>query len=591
MSVDLIKTDVLVIGGGGAGFRAAIGAREKGMRALLVSKGPLARCGATPMAGADFTADGGTLHSLGMGGDPNDTVEKIFNDIVTQGFFLNNQKLLEQYVGNAPERLRELLEWKLKITGTAERAVYTNGLLLMDVLLRKARESGVEMLEDVMILDLVAVDGRVSGAVGLNVRSGEFVNLQARAVVIATGGWHKAFRPNTGMRDLSGEGIAMALRAGAEAGNLEFITFCCNVFLYPPVWAGSIAPYIIGLSCGGRLTNDRGEDFLDKYDPYVVEYGNHTEWNKCFVSYATAVEVRSGRGSPHGGVHFSRGDVPWSTIEAFAADFFPDWQYKSLDLTEFGRKLKEDEPVDVGAAVEYFDGGIVVNERYETSIEGLFAAGECALGPFGANRVFSAITEILVHGADAGRNAGVYAKKTESLRPDIRRIKALHQRAEKYLKRTGHYAAAAVRRNVQEMAHEKLGPVRNGKELNSFILFLDDIKTATLPFLAAGSKSRIYNKEWIDAIELENMVLLHEASARCALKRTESRGVHFREDFPETDNDRWLKEQIAAQNNGNIAIKERPVTYTSMTPPGGKTDYLNMFRTLMQMRSDIGGVH
>ena len=148
MADKTIQTDVLVVGGGGAGFRAAIGAREAGAKALMLSKGPFARCGATPMAGADFTLDGRSLSKLGFPGAPDDTEEKFFNDIVTQGYYLNNQKLVEQYIRKAPERLKELLDWGLKVLFSEERAIFTSGLGLMDALLKQARTAGVDLLED-----------------------------------------------------------------------------------------------------------------------------------------------------------------------------------------------------------------------------------------------------------------------------------------------------------------------------------------------------------------------------------------------------------------------------------------------------------
>ena len=161
------------------------------------------------------------------------------------------------------------------------------------------------------------------------------------------------------------------------------------------------------------MTNSHNETFLDKYDPFVVEKGTTMEWNKGFVSYATAVEVRAGKGSPHGGVYYGLGKTPWTSFEERALAYFPNWKYKALDLADLGRKLKDGEKVEVCAAAEYFDGGIVVNERFETSVAGLYAAGECALGPFGANRVCSAITEMLVQGADAGWNGAAYASQSQ----------------------------------------------------------------------------------------------------------------------------------------------------------------------------------
>jgi succinate dehydrogenase/fumarate reductase flavoprotein subunit len=586
-----IQTDVLVVGGGGAGFRAAIGAREAGAKALMLSKGPFARCGATPMAGADFTLDGRSLSKLGFPGAPDDTEEKFFNDIVTQGYYLNNQKLVEQYIRKAPERLKELLDWGLKVLFSEERAIFTSGLGLMDALLKQAGTAGVDLLEDTMLLDLVAHDGKIAGGLGFDIRAGEFIQIKAKAVVMATGGWHKAFWPNTGMRDLSGEGIAMAHRIGAAIGNMEFITFCCNVLLFPPVWRGSIATYITGLLCGGELTNRQGEKFLEKYDPYVVDKGTTMEWNKGFISYATAKEVREGKASPHGGVFYGLGRVPWESFERNAAPIFPNWKYKALDLSEMAATLKDGGTVEVGPAVEYFDGGIVVNEKFETNVPGLYAAGECTLGPFGANRVCSAITEMLVHGADAGQNAGAYAKRSGAFALPAEAFKSLEESEQLPLLKKDGLRVTEVRRRVQETAHKRLGPIRNEKELTDFLGFLAKVQKDELPNLATASKSRVYNKEWMDAIELKNMVHLLKAAALSALNRTESRGVHYREDYPFTDNDNWLQESRVSLEQGSWKVSRRPAVITALTPPKDKAPFLEMMKKMMQARSNIGGHH
>ncbi len=495
---------------------------------------------------------------MGFAGAPDDSEEKVFNDILTQGFFLNNQKLVEQYVRQAPHRLKELIDWGLKIILSEERAIFTSGLGLMDVLLRRARKVGVDLLEDVMLIDLVVERGTVTGALALDVRSGEFIHLSAKAVVMATGGWHKGFWPNTGMRDLSGEGMVIAHRAGAELGNMEFITFCCNVLLEPPNAMGSLATYIIGMLAGHELTNNRGETFLDRYDPYTVGVAVGMEWNKSFVSYATATEVREGRGFSRGGIHFRRGEVPWEKYSLFCAGLFPKWKYKSLDMTEVGRRFEANEPLEVGAVVEYFDGGIVVDERFATAVPGLFAAGECTMGLFGANRVFSAITEMLVQGADAGANAAEYARSAEVPAPDRDSLAEKQRRAEQPLERKGGLRPAALRRRMQEMAQSHLGPVRIGEELEDFLAELRRVRAEELPRLGATATGRPYNKEWLDALELENTVALLEFATASALRRTESRGVHFRADHPATNNDEWLMESLVRKTDEGFELAARP---------------------------------
>ncbi len=591
MVSDWRDTDVLVIGGGGAGFRAAIAAREEGARTLLISKGPLARCGASPMAGADFTLDGASMHALGREGDVNDGMEKVFNDIVTQGFFLNNQKLVDQYVKRAPALLKDLMDWGIDIMLSDQRAIFTSGLHIMDVLLKKARSAGVETLEDVMVIDLLSKDGVINGALCLNIRSGDIIPIKCVSAVVATGGWHKAFWPNTGMRDLSGEGMTMAQRAGAQLGNMEFITFCCSVMYEPPRWRGSLAPYILSLIAGGKLTNTRGRDILAGYDPYIVQVGTSTEWNKSFVSHVSFKEFLDGNAFPNGGVHYSRGGASWDLMKMVASFMFPEWKYKAMDLSEWARMLEADEPIEVGPAVEYFEGGIAVNERFETGVRGLYAAGECCLGAFGANRVFSAITEILVQGLDAGQNAARYAKKTSVSEPDPEQVMTIIEKTEAPFTRRDGIRPAPLRREIQERAHRHLGPIRTGGELMTFIEYLEKIKMEKMPNLAVSSKNRAYNKEWLDIIELGNMVHLLEASARCALARTESRGTHFREDFPFTDNENWLKESIVDCVDGGFNVGTRDATITSMTPPGGTMPYFDMMKKMMESHSDTGGKH
>jgi len=587
-----IKTDVLVIGGGGAGFRAAIGAREKDVKVVMISKGPLARCGATPMAGADYTLDGNSMSMIeGLGGDPDDSKEKVFNDIVTQGWHLNNQKLVEQYIRKAPDCLKELMAWGLKIKMSDERMIFTSGISMMDVLLRKARSVGVDLVEDVAVLELLTNDNAVTGALGLDVLNGEFIVFHCKAIVMATGGWHKAFWPNTGMRDLSGEGIAMAHRAGADLGNMEFITFCCNTFYAPPMWRGSIAPYILSMICGGRLTNNRGEDVLKGYDPLLVEKGTLTEWNKSFLSFVTAKQAREGKVFANGGLHYTRGDASWEMMEMVASMIFPDWKYKAMDLTEWARMLKDNEPVEVGHAVEFFDGGIVIDDRFETTVAGLFAAGECALGTFGANRVFAAITEIFTQGADAGENAGAYAKGQGTAWMDQTALSDLKEKALLPLTIANGENPVELRKRIQEKSQRYLGPIRNKDELETFLKFLEEIKTSALPLLSTTRNGRIYNKEWMDALELPNMIQLLESSVRSALVRTESRGVHYREDFPDTDNDNWLKEIIVKHDEKGLQLDQRSLTITSMSAPTGVTPYLEFMKQMMAAHSDTGGKH
>ena len=591
MDTKAIETDVLVIGGGGAGLRAAIGAAEKGATTMLISKGPVARSGASLLAGADLTLDGRSLHELGFPGEPSDTKDKFFNDIVTQGFYLSNQKFVEFYVENAPKRVKELLDLGIKVSFSEERAIFTSGLSILSVLLKRAKEIGVETMDDVMLIDLLTKNGKISGALALDIRTGDLITFRSKSIVLATGGWHKAYSPNAGSRELSGDGVAAAYRAGVELANMEFVTFCCNVLLWPPKWQGIIFPYLLHLLIGGKLVNNKGEDFLSKYDPVVVKFGTSMEWNKSFVSVATALEVLEGRGSPHGGVYYEVGDMSWKEFESHVTKYYPNWKYKRIDFSELGKMLKDGKPVEVGPAAEYFEGGIVVSEKFETTIPGLYAAGECTASLFGANRVAAATTEMLVEGAIAGESAAEYAKKVDMPEIDEKQIEKLMEKALNPLKRKDGVKPAELKKRIQRMAHEKLGPVRKREGIEELIRFIEVVKEKELPKLYVSSKNRKYNKEWIETLELENVIQILELSAKSALMRTESRGVHYRLDRPYTDNNNWLKEIIIKKVNNKIDLTTRPVTVTKLPLPRGVIPYIEMMKKVMEAHSEIGGHH
>ncbi len=589
--IKTIETDVLVVGGGGAGFRAAIGAREKDARVLLVSKGPLARSGASPMAGADLTCHGQGMRRAGFFGEPNDSEEKFINDIVHHGNFLNDQRLTELYVKTGPDRMIEMIEWGMRPEFTDERAVFTPGTHIMDALSRQARKLGVAFLEDVAVLDLIVTDGRISGALGLDIKRGELIRFHCKAVVQAGGGWHKAYTPVTGSRELTGDSIAMSYRAGAECTDMEFVTFCCNVIYHPPYASGTIMLYVISYMYGGIIENSAGERIFDKYDPWMVAYANRTEWNKCFISHISAKEIKAGKASPHGGVYYRVGDEPFETFEARVMHSYPNWTFKGNDMSFVGRQMKSGEGVEVGPGAEYFEGGIAVNERYEASIPGLYAAGECASSVFGANRVAAATMEMLTTGAIAGRSAGEYSIQNEQLQPDESQFGALVEKVTQPLGRREGVLPVELRLRIQQNAQKLVSPVRNETELKTFLSLIDKVKTEEIPALYTPSTNPAYNKAWIEALEIENMVTVLELSARAALERTESRGVHYREDYPNVDNDNWLKEIVLKLDDGKIDVSTRPVNTSLMSPPTGVTPYLDFIKKMMEGHSDTGGHH
>ena len=591
MPLETIKIDVLVAGSGGAGFRAAVGALEKGASVLLVSKGRLARSGASPMAGADLTCHGQGMRAAGFFGEPRDSVDKFFSDIVHHGSFLNDQSLTRCYVEDGPERMKEMLDWGLDVIFTDERAVFTPGTSIVDAVYRQGRKLGLQTLEDVALLDLYTRDGKVTGALGLNFKTGQFYRIYAKAVILATGGWHKAFKVVTGSRELTGDGTAMALRAGAKLSDMEFITFACNVVYAPEKYRGSIFTYVLSLMAGGETENSEGERIYKKYNPWMISYANKTEWNKSFISFITGKEIRAGKALPNGGVRYVLGEQTFEEYNALVEKYYPDWVFHDASFDQLRESMRSGEGVEVGPGAEYFEGGIAVNEKYETSLPGLYAAGECASSVFGANRVAAATMEMLTTGARAGWSAGEYTINQTHADIDKNQEEKILLRVLAPLQRKTGQSPIKLRKEFQERTHFEMGPVRDEAVLGNYLKYLDDLQGNLFAQIAVQNKSGVYNKEWIEALDLENMVLTMQACALAAKERKESRGVHYREDYPQVNNVDWLKQILIAKDQDQLTVSTKPVNTGFLQPAQGKFDYLDFIKDMMQAHSDVGGHH
>ena len=305
-----LTCDVLVVGSEGAGGPTAINAARAGLDVLIASKGRMGRCGASQMAGADFNLDGRSAIALGLPGDERDSPERFFEDLVREGFFLGNQRMVEKYVEYAARNTADLLEWGMPVFRFEQvhaeemaRGIITSGVRWVRILRRKAREMGITVLEDTMVVDLLTREGRACGAVALDLRSGEVVLIKARSVVLCTGGWQQAYHFNSAAADLTGDGQAMAFRAGAEMIGMEMVQYIPMTMLWPPLARKSILPYIMMETEVGplvQLLNGEGERFMQRYDPTTMEQST-----KEIVAIASELEVEAGRGSPHGGVFFA----------------------------------------------------------------------------------------------------------------------------------------------------------------------------------------------------------------------------------------------------------------------------------------------
>ena len=566
------STDVLVVGSGGAGLRAAIEASDLGASTTLISNGVAGKSGATMLAGADVTLDGAGAAKIGLSGNEEDSKENFLHDIVVQGYYLNNQRLVEAYVRDAPARTKELIDWGVKYTWDGKRALLTQGIELNRVLTEQTRKRNITLINDVYVTDLLTQGNTIVGAVGVDLNLGEIQAFKAKSIVVATGGWQRAYSFTSAPGGMTGAMHGAALRAGASLVNMEMVTFCPNVILWPPPLRGDIFPYIL-IEMFGDLLEKHGRPFLrDEYDPSIYRIATTTEWNKLIFSLACTRVVMRGDGSPRGGTYYSIKTVPSNILEE-AEKLYPGWRWLRTDFSPLMEWLKAGNAVEVAPAAHYMEGGILVDEHAASTLKGLYAAGECSGGLFGANRVASAITQILVQGAIAGKSAAEFSKNKEAREPNKKQFNEIETRLLSPFGNKGRVRAPGLKKRVKEIADHHLWVLRNGKGLKAAISMLEGIRSRDIPHLSIETTARAYNKEWIDTIEVESTVHVLLASARSALYRTESRGVHNRSDYPLTNNNTWLREIVTRAVKGKLTLSTRPLTITKLKPPKGKFSF------------------
>ena len=564
--------DVIVIGSGGAGLRAAIEACDLGASVMLVSNGAAGKSGATMMAGADITLDGGGAAGIGLHGNESDSKERFFHDILVQGYYLNNQRMVEAYVCDAPARTKEMIDWGLKYFWDGKRAILTQGTDLNQILMEQVKKRQITIKDDYYVTDILTHKKTAVGVAGFDINAGTVQALRSKAVIIATGGWQRAYSFASAPGGLTGAMHAAAYRAGAALLNMEMVTFCPNVILWPPALRGDIFPYIL-IEMFGDLLEKHGRPFLrDEYDPSIYRIATTTEWNKLIFSMAATKVVLRGDGSPRGGTYYSIKNVPLNLLEE-AEKIYPGWKWLRTDFSNLMNWLKEGNAVEVAPAAHYMEGGIDVNEHTETSIKELYAAGECSGGLFGANRVASAITQILVQGAIAGKFAATRSKKVRLPELDESQLRKIESRLTRGFSNKDGPSAIELKKKIKAIADKNLWVIRNGAGLKQAVDELESILSNDVSRISIQTQTRAYNKEWIDTVEVEGMAQVLLASARSALVRTESRGVHNRSDFPQTDNHRWLRELVIRQVNGKMSLTTRPITVTKLKPPRVKFSF------------------
>jgi succinate dehydrogenase/fumarate reductase flavoprotein subunit len=561
----VVKTDVLVVGAEGAGARAAIEAADQGASVIVATKGIIGKSGATVTADADIDVDSRSCCDVfGLPGDRNDSPEKFMEDMIIEGEYLGNQKLIEIHCLEAPMRTKQLVDWGAKIDKLTHapghrypRGVWIPGPEFARVLPKVIAQRDIGLVEHMMITDLLLHDGQVTGAVGLNTLDGKLYAFEAKAVILCTGGAMRIWPHTTAPDELTGDGMAMAYRAGAELVDMEFPMFMPYALIGSTAASGVDFPYLLTAYVEAYALNRLGERYMKRWDPQRME-----RTTRDVNSIAAGIEILEGRGSPKGGTYVSLKHLPDNIIE-YTAEWFPEsmagWRYGGFDMKRFipdpTRQAMETAP-----ATHFWNGGVRINERCETNVPGLYAAGEGTGSIHGANRVSgNALTMTQVWGPRAGQFAAQYAASAGDKGIDAEQVAMLREKMLQGLEQRDGSSAIHLRKRIRDMAATKVWVVRDQQGLEEALSKLPEMRQEWKA-TAVKCKARVCNLEWVEALQNENMLDVLEMVARASLLRTESRGACYRRDHPKTDNVDWIKNIIIRKADGRMDLRTQAVS-------------------------------
>jgi succinate dehydrogenase/fumarate reductase flavoprotein subunit len=569
-----LETDVLIIGSEGAGARAAIEAAEAGCDVLCLTKSAIGKSGATLTADADIDVDSNAcIDVFGLPGDRRDSEEAFFEDMVVEGDYTANQRLVDVHVREAAQRTKEIVEWGARIDRLTHapghrypRGIWIPGIEFRRVLSREVKRRPIKLLQNFMFTDLLTDEGRVVGAVGVDLNTGEFTVIQAKATVLCTGGAMRMYEFTTAPEELTGDGLAAAYRVGAELADMEFPMFLPYILIHPKAVDGVDYTYLLSAYLDSYALNRSGERYMAKWDRDRME-----RTTRDVNSVAAMIEVLEGRGSPHHGTYLSLAHFPKNVLEFAMKEWLPtnvaNYKYGGFNMREFLPDLHEN-AVETAPACHFWNGGIVIDEWCRTTVDGLWAAGEGTGLIHGANRLSgNALTMTQVFGPRAGIDAARGAKANGQGTVDRSQAAELRQKAFQFLGRAGE-DPIDLRNRIRHLAHLRAGPVRDDSE--SLRAAIDEVETMKKEWAGLGTRTSdpVYNQEWIEAIQNENLLTCLELVLRTSLLRTESRGAAYRRDHPETNNRDWVKNLVVRRgSDGQPQIEERPVVVTSLTPP------------------------
>jgi succinate dehydrogenase / fumarate reductase flavoprotein subunit len=573
--------DVVVVGAGGAGLRAAIEAAAQGASTALVCKSLLGKA-------HTVMAEGGIAAAL-ANVYPEDSWRVHFRDTMRGGKMLCNWRMAQIHAQEAPDRVLELEEWGALFDRTADGRILQRdfgghryarlahvgdrtGLEMIRTLQHRAVQSGIEVFMECTVTRLLADGGRIAGALAYRRESGRFVVFRASAIVLATGGVGKAYKVTSNSWEYTGDGHALALWAGADLIDMEFVQFHPTGMVWPPSVRGILVTEGVR-GDGGVLRNALGERFMFRYIPEMFRAETaetEEEADRWYtdrsarrtpdllprdeVARAINNEIKEGRGSPHGGVYL---DIATRRDSEYITRRLPGMYHQFLELADVDITK---EPMEVGPTCHYMMGGVRVDpETQASTVPGLFAAGEVAGGMHGANRLGgNSLSDLLVFGQRAGRAAAEYAAGPTA-RPQVNasEVEELVRGALQPFEATGTENPYAIQQDLQECMQTMVGIIRTADEVTKAFGELAVLRERAGRVRVEGHRQ--YNPGWHLALDLDPLLAVSECIARAALERTESRGAQTREDYPKTDSDLANVNVVVRQRNGELVLTREPL--------------------------------
>jgi len=547
--------DVLIIGAGGAGLRAALEALAQGAKVGVVCKSLLGKA-------HTVMAEGGIAAAM-ANVDHTDDWRTHFRDTMRGGKLLNNWRMAQLHAQEAPDRVRELEQWGALFDRTADGNILQRafgghtfkrlchvgdrtGLEMIRTLQDRGVQLGIDVFMECTITRLLKDGDRIAGAFGYWREQGRFVVFRAKSIVMATGGIGKSYKITSNSWEYTGDGMALAYNAGADLLDMEFVQFHPTGMVWPPGVQGLLVTEAVRGE-GGILRNKLGERFMEKYDPKRMELST-----RDVVARSIYTEVREGRGTEHGGAYLDISHKPAEYVKKKLPSMYH--QFKELadvDITAG--------PMEVGPTCHYMMGGIRVKaETSQSTLPGLFAAGEAAAGLHGANRLGgNSLSDLLVFGRRAGQAAAEHAKTVTNTPVDSGQVEEAAREMLIPFERKSGENPYTIHRDLQDTMQNLVGIFRTKEDLTRALAELEKLKERAGRVSVEGS--RMFNPGWHLAQDLKSMLTVSEAVTRCALAREESRGAHSRIDHPDYDPVWAAKNNVIARDGSSMKLRQAPV--------------------------------